>query len=126
MIRLATVCVAVIAVLGTSAAAAASSKVMGPDSCTLNVLSVRKSALMLYVGAHLEGTCRGQVAVDLEFALGQSGPWQVVDSTLTLPADPDAAGGTAWFEESYGCGYYRGVGAFDGLVSVSPRPVLHC
>lgn len=124
-LRLGAVSVVAALALGGSAAAAAPG-LASADSCTLNVGYVGKSALMLYVGAHLEGTCRGQVAVDLELAPSPNGPWQVVDSRTTYPTDPNAAGGTAWFEESYGCGYYRGVGTYAALVDVSPQPSSYC
>lgn len=96
-------------------------------ACSLTMGNVGYSANMLYVSARLSGDCYGQVAVDLQLSSSASGPWTTVDTTVTYPLDPAAQGGTAWFDNLQGCGfYYRGVGTYGDLTEVSPNPRRPC
>ena len=94
--------------------------------CTLTMGNVYYSANMLYAGAWLSGDCHGSVWVELQTAPSASGPWTTVDSAGTYPTNPDAQGGTAWFDDNYGCGWFRAQGTYGNLTAVSPRPNSRC
>jgi hypothetical protein len=115
-----------ITVAGGGAAVAAPSAA----SCTLTVGNVGYSAGMFYAGARLAGDCYGQVTVDLQLSSTAAGPFSTVETAVTYPLNPDAQGGTAWFQEAYnvyGCGfYYRAVGTYADLNGASPRAQHPC
>jgi hypothetical protein len=117
--------IAGVAVGGGGAAAASPAA-----ACTLTVGNVGYSAGMFYAGARLAGDCYGQVTVDLELASTPTGPFTTVETAVTYPLNPDAQGGTAWFQEAYnvyGCGfYYRAVGTYAALTGASPQPHHPC
>lgn len=93
------------------------------QACDLQVAqSVNYSALMLYVGARFEGcdTSVMEISVDLKFAASEGGPYTTVDSAGVY------SGGAAWFDGSYGCGWYVGTALWQGQSETTPQPTHYC
>lgn len=93
------------------------------ETCDLRVgRAVGYSALNLYVGVGLEGcsTSVMEVYVELQFAEEESGPYTTVADNYAY------SGGAAWFDGSYGCGYYIGVAHWQDQTETTPVPWHYC
>jgi hypothetical protein len=93
------------------------------ETCDLRVArAVGYSALNLYVGVGLEGcsTSVMEVYVELKLAPDASGPYTTVADNFAY------SGGAAWFDGSYGCGYYIGVAHWQDQTETTPTPWHYC